>query len=226
VQSGNKYDLILRLCTHEHGGEAKRAATETIVDDDGKQVEVLKKRKTTTVSPKMMYSRVEKKMNAVTGQKYPSHWGSKTHSGDVYSLMEKLIRENCFDSKIIDTDPMLALEMGCSVFRAFHDTWHVMNRPGYDTETFDSAVELFARILQANRDNLNPERSESIVSLLENVEACTSPYGFGDEVLKDAILVLNPDNDKSTPVKKSAKILDSDIRAIAALNGINPPSQL
>jgi hypothetical protein len=64
------------------------------------------------------------------------------------------------------------------------------------------------------------------VSLLENVEACTSPYGFGDEVLKDAILVLNPDYDKSTPVKKSGKILDSDIRAIAALNGIKPPSQL
>jgi hypothetical protein len=78
VQSGNKYDLILRLCLHEHGGEAKRAATETIVDDDGKQVEVLKKRKT-TVSPKMMYSRVKKKMNAGTGQKYQSHWGSKSH---------------------------------------------------------------------------------------------------------------------------------------------------
>jgi hypothetical protein len=54
--------------------------------------------------------------------------------------MERLIQENCFDSKVIDTDPTLALEMGLSVFHAFHDTWHVMRRPGYDTEFFRQIV--------------------------------------------------------------------------------------
>ena len=71
VQSGNKYDQVLRLLHNEYGtGTAKRAATETIGDEaTDKEVEVIKKRKVTP-SAKMMYTTVEKKMNAVTPQRY------------------------------------------------------------------------------------------------------------------------------------------------------------
>lgn len=239
VQSGNKYDQVLRLLHHEFGtGVAKRAATETIVDDTGKEVEVLKKKRKSTPSPKTMYTRVAKKMNAVTQQKYQSNYGSKGHSGDVYGLMREFMKD-CVDSKTVENDPLLAVEMGMSVFGAFNDNWHVMVRPGYETYLFIDAVDMFADILKASRENLDEDQIEKVVSLLESIEASVSGYSIHERyvsgcadpskagennVLKQAILAVSPDYDESNRDKKKGKLLDYEVKSICWLNGITPPN--
>ena len=87
----------------------------------------MKKRKMTTPpSPQTIYTRV----------KYQSHYGSKNHSADVDGLMRNFIKEHCIDGKVIDSDPILAMDMSKAAFQAFYDNWQVMVRTGYDTEIF------------------------------------------------------------------------------------------
>lgn len=170
VQSANKYDQALRLLHAEFGtGTAKRASTETVVDQDGKEVQVLNKRKVMP-SAKTMYIRVEKKMKAVSQKKYQTHYGSKSHSAHVYYLMKNLIQENCIESKIIESDPRLALDMAKAIFQSFHDHWQVMERPGYDTDIFRDAVDCFSDILKAALPvhNYPPRRRWRISSISLN----------------------------------------------------------
>lgn len=175
VQSGNKYDQVLRLLHNEYGtGTVKRAATEI---DDATGKEVLKKRKTTP-SAKMMYTRVEKKMRAVSQKKYQTYYGSKGHAPDVYKMMRDFIKEHCIDGKIVDSDPMLALEMSTAVFEAFNDNWNVMERPGYESQTFREALDLFGDVLKVARPLMDEGQIENVVGLLESIEACVSGYGL------------------------------------------------
>ena len=179
VQSGSKFDQVLRLLHHEHGtGAVKRAATETVVVDEatGEMAHVLKKRRKTTPKPDAMYARVEKKMNAVTQKKYQSCWGSKRHSADVYEIMKDLIVDHCIKERVVESDPLLAEEMARAVFRAFHDNWQVLRRIGYQTGIFREALDAYADVLKAARPFMTPDLVEEVVSLLESIEACVRGY--------------------------------------------------
>jgi len=180
VQSGTKYEQILRLIRFEFGtgptGTVKRVATETITDETtGKEIQVAKKRKISIPTPQQMHSRVSKKMNAVTQKKYQSHYGSKDHSPDVYNLMRTLIKENCIDNKLVDTNPLLAMEMCLGVFHAFDENWHVMVRTGYETNIFREAIDLFGDVLKKNSKS-NNEQIENIVSTLESILTNVNGY--------------------------------------------------
>ena len=173
VQSGNKYDQVLRLLHNEYGtGTVKRAATEI---DDATGKEVLKKRKTTP-SAKMMYTRVGKKMRAVSQKKYQTYYGSKDHAPDVYRMMRDFIKDHCIDGKIVNSDPMLALEMCTAVFEAFNDNWNAMERPGYECQTFREALDLFGDVLKVSRPLMDEGQIENVVGLLESIEACVRGY--------------------------------------------------
>ncbi|KAL3910329.1 MAG: hypothetical protein SGARI_002176, partial [Bacillariaceae sp.] len=187
IQSGTKYEMVLRLLHDKFGtGQAKRAATETKVDPStGQEVQVLKKRKTTP-SPKMIYTRVSKKMQAVTQKKYQTHFGSKGHSPDVYNLMNDLIRDHCIKEKVVESDPRLAEEMARSVFQAFYDNWSVMERTGYDTDVFRQALDAYGVVLKAVRPLFSATEIEKVVSLLENIEASVSGYCLAKRFDTDA----------------------------------------
>ena len=194
VQSGTKYEQILRLLRFEFGtgptGTVKRAATETITDETtGKEIQVAKKRKISIPTPKQMHSRVSKKMNAVTQKKYQSHYGSKDHSPDVYNLMRTLIKENCIDNKLVDTNPLLAMEMCLGVFHAFDENWHVMVRPGYETNIFREAIDLFGDVLKkncsTNNSKSNNEQIENIVSTLESIQTNVNGYCLHTRMKED-----------------------------------------
>ena len=84
--SGNKFELVLRIlhCDNDstpEGQTLKRAATDVVTTTDaatGKVVEkhVPKKRKKAAPSASRIYSRVQKKIEAVTQKKYQSHVSS------------------------------------------------------------------------------------------------------------------------------------------------------
>ena len=173
VQSGKKFDLILRLLHAEFGtGEAKRAATETITDEStGKQVQVLKKRKTIP-SPKALYTRVEKKLKSSSQEKYESKAGYRRHAGDVYNFMKRLIEEHCIENQLVSSDPMLSLDMCKAIFQAFYDHWEHMLSPSYDSDVFRQALDLFDDVLLASRSHLSMEQIEEVVVLLESILSC------------------------------------------------------
>ena len=150
---------------------------------------MIKKRVKTTPSPQMMYTRVEKKMNAVAQKKYQTHYGSKCHSPDVYNLMKDLIKEHIIDGKIADDDLILAVTMATAVFNAFNDNWKVMERPGYETIAFRKALDLYADVLKAARSFMNKENIERIVSLLESIDASVEGYCLPELTLVGMFLV-------------------------------------
>ena len=195
VQSGNKYDLILRLLQAQfNSGNVKRAATEmTVGPGTGQAVPVLKKRKVNPPTPKAMYRKVAQKMKAVTQKKYQSHYGSKNHSPAVYGLMKSLIKDHCIAQEndtitngLIETNPKLAEEMARNVFHAFDDHWPVMKRTGYETCDFREALDLYGTVLQAAQLQLSKDDVATIVSLLESVEASVGGYCLANRLAEDA----------------------------------------
>jgi len=208
VQSGTKYEQILRLIRFKFGtgptSTVKRDATETITDETtGKEIQVAKKRKISIPTPKQMHSRVSKKMNAVTQKKYQSHYGSKNHSPDVYNLMRTLIKENCVDNKLVDTNPSLAVEMCLGVFHAFDENWHVMVRTGYETNIFREAIDLFGDVLKkncsTNNSESNNEQIENIVSTLESIQTNVNGYCLHTRMKEDcAVYYSTGEGSKNT----------------------------
>ena len=107
-------------------------------------------------------------MHAVTQKKYQSHWGSKSHSGDVYRLMQELIYDHCLKPNIVETDPLLAEKLGRAVMQAFCDHWELMERPGYDTEIFHEVVNEYGDILKAAHSQLTTDQVSTILSFYWN----------------------------------------------------------
>ena len=188
VQTGNKFDLVLRLVHAEYGtGQTKRAATATIVDDKtGQEMQVLKKRKIVP-KPNTIYTRVSKRMQAgLTQKRFQSHYGAKDHAPEVYRLMRDLIVTHCIEENMIETNPRLAEEMARAVFRAFYDNWQVMGRTGYECQVFREAVDGYAQVLQAVRPTLSPQDVKDIVDLLESIDASVRFDCLANRLKEDA----------------------------------------
>jgi hypothetical protein len=170
VVGGNKCDLLLRILYHDYGtGTAKRAATETIVDEDGTTKEVVKKR-AIIYKPKRLYERVQKKIHAVTQKQYQTKQGCKQHSPDVFFLMFMLLQEQCIDNKLIQTDPLLAYDMAKAIFQAADDHWGTIHRTRYGTEEFEEALDVFATVLRAAKNHLSPQQNKEVVCMLIALE--------------------------------------------------------
>ena len=181
VQSGNKYDLVLRhLYCEFKTGSVKRAATKMVMNDEtGELTEILKKRKVVP-SPKVIYNRMTKAMNAVAKKKKYQHpsYGTKDHVRDVYYTMKMLIEKHCIEEKVVESDPRRAEEMSRAVFRAFYDNWHVMRRLNYECYAFRNALDVYAGILKAAGPLMSTSEIEAVVDLFESIEAC-SKMGHG-----------------------------------------------
>lgn len=248
IQSGNKFQQVLRIIQHEKGGgdntQVKRAATETIIDEEtGKEIQVLKKRKIVP-KPQTMYIRIEKKMKAVSQKKYQTNIGSKFHTPDVFSMLSDLIQQFCIDSKFVHTDPKLAYHIAKAGFDAIYDHWEVLERVGYGGYEFECALSKLETVLKAVSDSgkLSSEEIEDMVVLLENINTCMAGYCINESYEKDAqgcfdyngkkynllektIRTIMPNYDKgSRTTKPQNKVLEIDLKRIAWLNGIPYPN--
>ena len=254
VQSGTKYDQVLRLVKHEFGtGQAKRAATDTITDSEtGVEKQVLKKRKINP-KPETMYARIEKKIKSVSQKKYQTNYGSKSHCPDVFEMLTKLMKEFCIESEKLETDPMLAFRVAKAGWSAIYDFWQLFERPGYgdSQDSFDTLQIILLKV--TNMGLLSKQDIEDMVVLLENLNACFDGYGLNKgsplkegfsisdrksiyekydyskeriNIVEQTIRVIMPDYDKeSRPTEGKSKALECDIRGLCALNGIPYPNE-
>eukprot|EP00956_Cyclotella_meneghiniana_P000593 scaffold642_cov75-Cyclotella_meneghiniana.AAC.11 len=144
--TGAKYDLVLRIlhCDNDstpEGATLKRAATDVVSTVDAVSGEVVekrvpKKRKKAAPSASRIYTRVEKKIEAVKQKKYQSHWGSKTHSTEVYDLVATILSNDVVRSEedYLNEDPRFALSLAEAACTSLSDNFHIMQRPGYDDD--------------------------------------------------------------------------------------------
>lgn len=230
VQSGNKYDLLLRLLHHTLGtGTAKRVATETVIIDGGKELQVLKKRAKTILKPETLYTRVQKKIHSVQQKKYQS------------------------DSKLTETNPHLVFSMTKAVLQAFYDHWPYMERPGCGSDVFSEGFMVqLETVLKAIQPHLSEQQVTSMVNLLELTEGGVAGYGLevkhvrrrdvekvsewsskAYEVVRkentfvNTIRVLRPAYDDKNRTHKPGCSLHRDTRGILWMNGCDykvPPT--
>eukprot|EP00986_Skeletonema_menzelii_P011152 scaffold5669_cov144-Skeletonema_menzelii.AAC.15 len=185
--SGQKFDLVLRILhcdngTTPEGTTLKRAAIQIVSQVDaatGQLVEkhVPKKRKKAAPSASRAYSRVQKKIEAVTQKKYQSHWGSKTHSCDVYELVANLLTSEAIPN--LTKDPRLALDIAKAAITSLTDNFNTIQRPGYDDNgdlgTIDSSLRTIAEKV---KPLLSEEEKEEFAGWIEEWDSIGEPYGL------------------------------------------------
>jgi len=232
VQSGNKFEQVLRLVNHMKGtGQVKRAATEVVIDEEtGQEVQVLKKRKVNP-KPETIYNRIEKKIKAVSQNKYQSQYGSKRHAPDVFNMLDQLITEFCIDTKIVQKDPVLAFNVAKAGFQSLYDHWQIMERPGYAGYASTSAFKNLECVLKQVGQRLSPGQIEDMVVLLENINRSLNGFCINLESTYDrtngtrveynkierAIRVIMPNYDKDTRnTDPKYKPLNSEINIFAS----------
>jgi hypothetical protein len=200
--SGTKFDLVLRICQHENGtgGDTlKRAATETVVDEEsGVEKQVAKKRKPNKPSPSTFYTRVQKKIEAcATQKKYQSHWGSKGHAPDVCSLMEQLI-SSC--NEYLESDSQLVCDCYYSIISSFVENFKSFQRPGY-CEDLESMADTIERNLLRVWERLSAESIERMADIMTDWKSIGDPYGLLMDYDMDATVkaLLAGPNSKLSP---------------------------
>mmetsp|Transcript_28623 Transcript_28623/g.69522 ORF Transcript_28623/g.69522 Transcript_28623/m.69522 type:complete len:437 (-) Transcript_28623:105-1415(-) len=208
IKSGIKYDLISRLVQKHYGFDSASGNGSTVAASTGGPV-VAGKEPTTKAppapSPKRIYDRLSKKMNAVnTQKKYKTHRGYKGHPADVYRMMNHFIWDDCLGTKsaggnnfatagsesrspsrLIDTNPMLAYEVALAVFQSFYDNFQVMVDVGYGTDDFRDAVDGFGEILAVVGPTL-PHSTSNDSSNTSN----TNNEGIEEKTIESTLLLL------------------------------------
>ena len=181
--SGKKFDLVLRLCQNEHkttgrGETLKRAAQSqqvvtTTADGETVVQHVAKKRKPSKPSPKVFYTRVQKKIRAcLTQKKYQTHLGSKGHPLDVTILMESLMKEA---EEFRDSEPVLLLDCYQSIISSFVENFQDFTRPGY-LEDIDSIASRIQDNLMQVWEQLPPSGVNKMARALEDLAKEVSGY--------------------------------------------------
>jgi len=189
--SGTKFDLVLRIlhCDNDStpkGTTLKRAATDVITSVDATTGEVVekhvpKKRKKAKLSSSGVYTRVQKKVESVRQKKYQSHWGSKTHSSDVYGLVASILHRDIVASEegYLTKDPKYALEIAEAACTSLTDNFGTIRRPGYDDLAGWSEIDASLRkIVEAVKPILSGEERERCADWIEALHNEGDPYGL------------------------------------------------
>lgn len=192
--SGTKFDLVLRIMHSDNestpaGTTLKRAATDVVKTVDattGSVVEkhVPKKRKKAAISAIRVYTRVQKKIEAVSQKKYQSHWGSKTHSSEVYGLVGDILYCDIVrsDEGYLTNNPRFALSIAEAACTSLADNFETMCRKGYDDEGGWSNIDSSLRtIVDAAKPVLSDEEREGTAEWIEALYNVAEPYGLSDD---------------------------------------------
>ncbi|KAL7525452.1 hypothetical protein ACHAXR_002886 [Thalassiosira sp. AJA248-18] len=171
--SGNKFDLVLRVLhcdngTTPEGMTLKRAAAPSSATTNATVAK--KPRKTPALSAKRVYTRVQKKIEAVTQKKYQTHWGSKSHSCDVYDLVAEILYADIekSDEKYLTNDPKFALSIAEAACTSLTDNFETMERKGYDDSGSWSSIDSsLRRIVEAAKPLLTADEKEAAAEWIE-----------------------------------------------------------
>ena len=119
-------------------------------------------------------------------------------------MLKSLIVDHCLGD-MVNQDPLLAEEMATSAMQAFCDNWHVMERPGYECQTFREALDAYAEVLTKARPLLTPTKVETIVSMLESIEASVRGYELHLRSDYDSCVIQTTGRGKENPSEWAQK---------------------
>jgi len=189
--SGVKFDLVLRILhcdnsTTPEGSTLKRAATDVITTVDvatGTVVEkhVPKKRKKAKPSASKVYTRVDKKIESCKQKKYQSHWGSKSHSSEVYGLVADILSSDVINSEesYLSKDPRFAVSIAEAACTSLSENFHKMMRPGYDDYGSWGEIDSSLRtIAEAVKPVFSAGEKEKMAAWIEDLYNTIEPYGL------------------------------------------------
>ncbi|KAL7449166.1 hypothetical protein ACHAWC_001255, partial [Mediolabrus comicus] len=227
--SGQRFDLVLRILHNDNdstpeGKTLKRAATETVTTLDTKTGEVVekqvpKKRKKAAPSASRVYTRVQKKIEAVKQKKYQSHWGSKTHGTDVYSLVAEILTNEVINAPeaYLTKDPRFGLSIAKAAITSLSDNFHSMERPGYDDDDGWSTIDRsLLTIAQAVRPILSEEEREEFAEWVEELDSTGEPYGLTmyTEFSKTVAFIRGEEEEEDDERKPAAKPTLDDLKPL------------
>jgi len=196
--SGTKFQLVLRVVQHDHGtapapaGAAKRALkphnAATAGDGNGDKPPPAKKPRKPAApkppQPDKIYTAVQKKIEMVHQKKYQSHWGSKTHSCDVYDKVESIMREHCEEKHWIEKDPKVALTVCRAALTSLTENFGTMQRPGYDDcGSLGMAASILEKAWGAAAPALSKDEKEETAEWVMDLHTTLDSYGheaFGE----------------------------------------------
>lgn len=211
IVSGTKFELVLRLVQYDQGSapEIITKATKRSAPDDGEDGQPKKKRKPTKPDLDKIYDRVKRKIESVYQKKYQSHYGSKTHSPEVYSCIHSILDKEVMKKEFIQTDPLFALSVAKSALTSLTENFETIQRPGYDD--YGSICD-FSRqlktIIEAAKPFMNVDVRTDTIGWIQALEDTFEPYCLGESFgevkegenkryLQNSLDILKDQNTKS-----------------------------
>ena len=236
--TGTKFDLVLRIlhCDNDstpEGMTLKRAATDVVTTTNAAgevvQKHVPKKRKKAAPSASKVYTRVQKKIEAVNQKKYQSHWGSKCHSTDVYDLVGSILYNDIERSEedYLKKDPRFALGIAEAACTSLIDNFDTMCRPGYDDAGGWSTIDdSLSTIVKAAKPILSAEEREETAEWIEAMYNTANAYSLcdGTDILSTVESLRGTDDGKKSEEtevevddRKPAAVASTVAAAVGAL---------
>ena len=231
VQSGTKLKLVVRILQQDHGTnpEATAAATKRprAVNEDGT---AKKKSKPTKANLENIHKRVLKKIEACdTQKKYESHYGSKCHAPDLYSLINDLIQKECIEKGFATSDPLFALKVAKSALVCLADNFHKINRPGYDEDYIQCISYNLSEIVGLAKPHMEEELKNQTIEWIEELDSNLEQYGLGNNYgsnnsdLADVVKILKEADevtDDNESLHEVATIMEATMKSLKEANAL------
>lgn len=157
------------------------------------------------LSASKIYTRVDKKIESCKQKKYQSHWGSKTHSTDVYDLVGSILSSDIIGSEedYLNKNIRFALTIAEAACTSLSDNFFKINRPGYDDfggwSTIDSSLRTIA---DKARPVLSVGEREKMAMWIEDLHNTADPYGLTmDTNLLQTVEFLRGDDEQTSSME-------------------------
>jgi hypothetical protein len=203
-------DLVIRITQHEHGtgGDSlKRAAaptTVTVAGEDGTVQHVAKKPKPSKPkpSPKTIYSRIQKRIQASCQKKYQSYWGAKAHAPEVCSLMSTLL----YSLEDYSEKELKLVFDGCyAIVSLFVENYDDFQRPGY-CEDLESMAQTVVDYTNEVRNSVPQNDLQRLAdTMIEWDEVASDHFSNADFDMEEAARIICNGPETETAVAEDKK---------------------
>jgi len=201
-KSGSRYELVLRLVQHDtnavnkvtkaasllssnnnSNNNTKRGSYNDDNDDDGGGGGGNKKKKPKPTRSQVVSNKIQRKIaSGCTNKKYNSHWGAKTHSEDVYELLDTILDQEISNrNNLINRKPKVALEIAKGAFTSLSSNFDGIISPGYDMSSHvPNAISTLGDVVMRVIPELSVDEVTDLNKWVEELQTNLDPYGLAD----------------------------------------------
>ena len=195
-KTGKRYALVLRILKHDNPTvESSGAKTSKATK---KKAPAAKKSRAEIVSNKIK----RKIASGSTNKKYDSHWGAKTHSEDVYQLLNETLDSEIMTKDLVTKKPKLGLEIAKAAFTSLTENFGGIRNVGYDMSgKIPEAIETLSTIVECALPGLDDQEQQDAIEWIEKLQEVLDPYGLLDyaaSTLKNLLTLLEEGDDDDT----------------------------